>query len=463
MATQSPNRPAAHVAPITCFRDQLEYLERIGQLVRVKKPVSPEFEVAAVAKRLDPGPAIFFEKVTGYDMPIALGTDGDRTRIAASLGVQPIGLIDHYVNAINNPIAPEIVPTGPIKEVVRIGNIDLMADLPIMTHYERDGGPYLTTGIIFAADPNRGILNLSYHRMQVRDNDTFRALIVPRHLRLMLEEAEAQGRPLPIAIVLGMDSAQRLAAATWGSTIPINLSEVAISGALKGRPERLVKCETCDVHVPADAEIVLEGEILPGQREEEGPFAEYTGNYGRIAMSPIIRIKAITRRKDAICQGLLAFTSEHHNLLGLPFEPVLLKVLRGILPFTQGVHITAGGCGKFHVIVGIQKRHEGDGKDAILAALYAVRDIKQVTVVDDDIDIFNMKDVEWAVATRVQADKDLVIISGAKGNELDPSTHGTSVTAKMGIDATKPLADARQFEKAVVPGAADLNLDEYLR
>ena len=463
MAIGSPDRQSMHVAPITCFRDQLDYLERTGQLVRVKKPVSARFEVAAVAKRLDPGPAILYEKIEGYDIPIALATDGDRRRIASSLGVDPIHFIDHYVDAINHPLAPEIVPTGPVKEVVKTGNIDLMAELPVMTHYELDGGPYITTGIVFAEDSARGIRNCSYHRLQVRDANSLRALIVPRHLRLMLEEAEAQNRPLPVAIVLGMDSAERLAAATWGSTIPIELDEMAIAGALKGRPVRLVKCETSHIHVPADAEIVIEGEVLPGQREAEGPFAEYTGNYGRIAQSPIIRIKAITRRRDAIYQGLVAFTSEHHNLLGLPFEPVLLKVLRGILPFTQAVHITAGGCGKFHAIVSIKKRHEGDGKDAILAALYAVRDIKQVTVVDDDIDIFNTKDVEWAVATRVQADKDVVIISGAKGNELDPSSHGTAVTAKMGIDATKPLDGATQFAKVTVPGAAAINLDEYLR
>lgn len=447
----------------TCFREQVEFLESRGDLVRIRKRVSPKFEIAAVTKRMDPGPALLFEDVEGYDLPVVLGTDGDRQRISASIGVAPIDLIPRYVDAITHPIPPKIVDDGPVQEVVIDGSVDLMAELPILTHYERDGGPYITTGIVIAEDPERGIRNLSYHRLQVTGPDELRALIVPRHLRQMLEDAESKDRSVPIAIVLGMDSAQRLAAATWGSTVPIELDELAISGALKGAPEELVRCHTVPVHAPAKAEIVIEAEILPHVRGEEGPFAEYTGNYGRVTQSPIIKVRAITRRRDAMCQSLLAFTSEHHNLLGIPYEPVLLKILRGVLPQTEAVHITAGGCGKFHAIIRINKRHDGDGKDAIIAGLHAVRDIKQVTVVDNDVDPFNMRDVEWAVSTRFQADRDLVVISGAKGNELDPSTFGTALTSKMGIDATKPLSEAKQFEKVQVPGADDLDLDAYLR
>lgn len=445
-----------------CFREQVEFLESRGDLIRIKKTVSPRFEVAAVAKKLDPGPAVMFESVEGHDMPVVIGTDGDRNRIAASLGVSPLNLAEKYAEAIENPIAPEVVDDGPVKEVRIEGPLDLMSELPILTHYERDGGPYLTTGIVVAEDPERGIRNLSYHRLQVTGPDELRGLIVPRHLRQMLEDAEAEDRPVPVAIVLGMDSAQRLAAATWGSAIPLGFDELSISGALKGEPEQIVRCDAVPVHVPAHAEIVIEAEILPHLRKEEGPFAEFTGNYGAMTESPIFSVKAISRRERPLVQSLVAFTSEHHNLLGMPYEPVVLKTLRGVLPFTEAVHITAGGCGKFNAVVRIRKRHEGDGKDAIIAAFHAVRDIKQVIVVDDDVDPFDSKDVEWAVATRFRADRDLVLITGAKGNELDPSTEGTAITAKMGLDATKPLGAAGRFEKVQIPGYDEIDLADYV-
>lgn len=445
------------------FREQLALLEQLGEVRHVTREVSPRFEIAAVAKAMDGGPVVAFDRVEGHDMPVVIGIDGERQRIARSFGETPQSLIERYAEAITAPLEPVIADAGPVGEVFVEGPLDVAEQLPMLTHYERDGGPYLTTGIVIAEDEEQGIRNLSYHRLQLTGPDELRGFFVPRHLRAMYEAAEAQDRPLPIAVVLGMDSAQRLAAATWGSLIPLGMDELGISGALKGRPEELVRCRTIPVHVPAQAEIVLECMLLPGLRLEEGPFAEYTGNYGPMTQAPVVKVQAITRRSDAICQALVAFTAEHHHLLGMPFEPVVLKSLRGVLPGTQGVHITNGGCGKFHVVVSIRKKHSGDGKDAILAALHAVRDIKLVTVVDDDVDPFDAKDVEWAVATRFQADRDLVVIEGAKGNVLDPSTRATgSITAKMGLDATKPLDGGEGFEKARIPGLDAIDLSEYL-
>lgn len=444
------------------FREQVHFLEERGDLVRVDREVDPVFEVAAVAKHLDPGPAVLFESVKGHDMPVVIGTDGDRRRVAASIGVSPLDLAETYAAAISDPIEPVVVETGPIKEVIRTEDIELLREFPILTHYERDGGPYLTTGVVVAEDPDRGIRNLSYHRLQVTGPDEMRGLIVPRHLRQMVETAEAENRTVPVAIVIGLDSAERLAAATWGSAIPLGFDELSIAGALKGRPEEIVRCETIPVHVPANAEIVIEAEILPHIRKNEGPFAEFTGNYGPMSENEVFKVKAITRRERPLVQSLVAFTSEHHNLLGMPYEPVVLKTLRGALPYTEAVHITAGGCGKFHAVIRLKKRHEGDGKDAIIAALHAVRDIKQVVVVDDDVDPFDAKDVEWAIATRFRADQDLVLITGAKGNELDPSTFGTAITSKMGMDATKPLGEAGRFEKVRIPGMEDIEVSDYL-
>ncbi|MGH8913606.1 MAG: UbiD family decarboxylase [Acidimicrobiia bacterium] len=444
------------------FRELVPFLEARGDLVRVRREVDPVFEVSAVAKKLDPGPALLFESIKGHDMAMVIGTDGDRRRIADSIGVSSMELTEHYAKAVADPIPAVVVDDGPVQEVIKTEDIDVMREMPVLTHYEKDGGPYLTTGVVIAEDPERGIRNVSYHRLQVTGPDELRGLIVPRHLREMVQTAEAEDRPVPVAIVLGLDSAERLAAATWGSAIPLGFDELSIAGALKGRPEEIVRCVTVPVHVPAHAEIVIEAEILPHVRKPEGPFAEFTGNYGPIGDREVFRVKAITRRADAMTQGMIAFTSEHHNLLGLPYEPVVLNTLRGVLPYTEAVHITAGGCGKFHCIVRIEKRHEGDGKDAIIAALHAVRDIKQVVVVDNDVDPFDPKDVEWAIATRFRADQDLVVITGAKGNELDPSTAGSAITSKMGLDATKPLGEAGRFEKVRVPGFDDIDVSDYI-
>ena len=444
------------------FREQLQLMEERGDLVRISREVDPEFEMAAVTQRMDPGPVLLFENVTGYSMPVVLGMDGTRDRIAAAIGVEPLDLIARYGRAIEQPIDPQFVDDAPVHEVVITDDVDVLSELPVMTHYEHDGGPYITTGVVIAEDPADGTRNVSYHRLQVTGPDELRGLILPRHLKEMLKAAESRGEPLPVAIALGLDSAQRLAAATWGSQIPLGLDEFSISGALKGRAEQLVACKTIPVHVPAEAEIVIEAEILPATVDKEGPFAEYTGNYGAVVKSPVFQVKAITRRADAYYQGLLAFTTEHHNLLGLPYEPVVLKTLQGTLPNTEAVHITPGGCGKFHVVVRIDKRHDGDGKDAIIAGLHAVRDIKLVTVVDNDVDPFSPRDVEWAMSTRFLADRDVLIVEGAKGNELDPSTGGTALTAKMGIDATKPLEAGDRFERVRIPGADDLDLQDYL-
>jgi 2,5-furandicarboxylate decarboxylase 1 len=434
----------------------------MGEVRHVTRRVSPEHEIAAVAKRMDGGPVLVFDDVEGHDMPVVIGIDADRQRIARTYGETPLSLIDRYMTAIENPLAPEVVTDAPVQEFVLEQPFDVREQMPILTHYERDGGPYLTTGIVIAENPDDGVRNLSYHRLQITGPDEMRGLFLKRHLRALYESYEARDEPMPMAVVLGMDSAQRLAAATWGSSIPLGLDELSISGSLKGVPEEIVRCKTIPVHVPANAEIVLECLMMPHERGEEGLFAEFTGNYGPMTRSPIMKIQAITRRADPLCQALVAFTAEHHHLLGMPYEPVVLRALRGVLPHTKAVHITNGGCGKFHVVISIDKQHPGDGKDAILAGLHAIRDIKMVTVVDDDVDAFDPKDVEWAVSTRVQADRDVLIISGAKGNELDPSTRATgAVTAKMGIDATKPLDGGMGFEKAIVPGAADLDLSEY--
>ncbi len=444
------------------LRTQLEAVENWGEVLHIRKEVNPRFELPAICKKLEAGKAVIFEKVKGYSMPVVVGLDNSRSRMARVLGTDDFGLTPRYLEAIRNPLPPVVVKDGPVKEVKITRDIDLLKTLPVITHYEKDGGPYITAGVVIAEDKNRGVRNISYQRMQITGKDEIGLLIQPRHLWKLYTDREKENQPLEVAVAIGLDTGIRLAGATWGSLIPLGFDELSIAGALRQKAVEIVPCETVGVMVPARAEIVLEGEILPGTRKTEGPFAEFTGTYGDVWENPVLRVKAITHRREPIYQDLLTFTPEHHLLLGVPYEPVVYQAVRTYVPGTRAVHITPSGCGKFHVVICIRKEHEGDGKDAILAGLYSVRDIKLVTVVDEDVDPFNPRDVEWAVATRFQADRDLVVISGAKGNELDPSCPQLALTAKMGIDATKPLARSERFEKIRIPGVEDLKVQDYL-
>jgi 2,5-furandicarboxylate decarboxylase 1 len=444
------------------LRSQLEAVEKWGEVLRITKEVNPRFELPAICKKLEADKAVIFEKVKGYSMPVVVGLDNNRSRMARVLGTDDFGLTPRYLEAIRRPLPPVVVKDGPVKEVKTTRNIDLLNYLPVITHYEKDGGPYITAGVVIAEDKSRGVRNISYHRLQITGKDEIGLLIQPRHLWKLYTEREKENQPLEVAVAIGLDTSIRLAGATWGSLIPLGFDELSIAGALRQKAVEIVPCETVDVMVPARAEIVLEGEILPRTRKTEGPFAEFTGTYGDVWENPVLRVKAITHRKGPIYQDLLTFTPEHHLLLAVPYEPVVYQAVRTYVPGTRAVHVTPSGCGKFHAVVCIRKEHEGDGKDAILAGLYSVRDIKLVTVVDEDVDPYNPREVEWALATRFQADKDLVVISGAKGNELDPSCPQLALTAKMGMDSTKPLARIERFEKIRIPGIEDLKIQDYL-
>jgi len=444
------------------LRSQIKATEEWGELLRICREVDRRFELSAICKKMEADKPILFENVKGNSMPVVVGLDNSRTRIARVLGTDDFGLTPRYLEAIHHPLPPKIVNDGPVKEVKTTREIDLEKIFPIITHYEKDGGPYITAGVVVAEDPPNKIRNVSYHRLQITGKDEIGLLIQPRHLWKLYTEREKENKSLEVAIAIGLDAAIRLAGATWGSLIPLGFDELSIAGALRQKPVEIIRCETVDVMVPARAEIILEGEILPRLRRTEGPFAEFTGTYGEVWENPVLRVKAITHRKNSIYQDLLTFTPEHHLLLSIPYEPVVYQAVKAYVPGTKAVHVTPSSCGKFHAVISIQKEHEGDGKDAILAGLYSVRDIKLVTVVDDDVDLYNPRDVEWAVATRFQADRDLVVISGAKGNELDPSCQELALTAKMGIDATRSLGRKERFEKIRIPGFEKIKIENYL-
>lgn len=444
------------------LRSQLKALEKWGEVLRIPREVDPRFELSAISKKLEAAQALFFEKIKGNGMPAVVGVDNSRSRIARVLGTDDSGLINRYLSAIRDPLPPLKVQEGPVKEIKILDSIDLHKQIPMIHHYEKDGGPFITAGVVIAEDPKQGIRNISYHRLQVLAKDEIGLYIQPRHLWNLLRQKEKEGKPLEVAIAIGLDAAIRLCGATWGFSIPFGLDELSIAGALRQTPVEIVACETVKVMVPAKAEIIIEGEILPGVRKPQGPLTDFTGTYGDGWDGPILKVKAITHRKDAIYQDLLPCTPEHHLLLAVPSEPVVYQAIQNLIPGLKGVHITPSSSGRFHLVIGIKKEQEGDGKNAIMAGLSCNKDIKLVVVVDDDIDLYNPREVERAVATRFQADRDVVIISGEKGNTLDPSCLQPGVTAKMGIDSTKPLDRKDRFELAKIPGFEVLNIQDYL-
>lgn len=437
----------------------MKLLEERGELVRVKRPLSAKFELSSVARKseIEYGPALLFEKVEGYSIPVVTNLLSKIDRIALGIEVEKGQLLQKIVQAIDNPIKPKIANYGSVKDEVVLENIDLLKMFPIPVHTEKDGGPFISAGVVIGKDPETGRRNLSYHRMQVKGpaklgihNDPW------RHLGEFHAKAEADGEPLEIAICIGLEPAIELAAA---ARIPND--ELELAGAIKGMPIELIKCETVDIEVPANAEIVIEGKIPPTIREPEGPFAEYTGYYGMDESQPVVDVTAVTHREEPIYRTIVGASMEH-NILGnvVSREPVLYKFVKHVVPVVKAVHIPPYTAG-YHAIISMKKENEGMAKQAIFAALTSHINIKHVIVVDEDVDIFDPKDVFWAIATRVQGDKDVMIVPRAYGPDLDPSSE-EGVTAKIGIDATAPLKKKDEFTRVKYWKIDEINLEEVL-
>ncbi len=442
----------------TSLRDWLAFLEGENYLKTVTKKVNLKYEIAALGKKADGKYALKFTN-TGNDIPVVTGFAGNRALMAKAMGVEVEKAAEHFAWAQMNPLDCTLVAkeNAPVKE-----NISLTVDLtklPIPVHHEKDSGSYITAALLIAKDPETGERNVAIHRLQVTGPNRLGILILPRHLSHFYQKAEAMGKPLEIALAIGVDPIPLLASQALA---PVGFDEFTIASRLYGKPVELVKCETVDLEVPAQAEFVLEGRLLPGIREMEGPFGEYPKYYGPASLKPVIELTAMTHRKNPIFHTIVPATMEHCLLGAIPREGGMLQIIRNTVPTTLAVHLTPGGTCRYHVVIKIDKKHEGEAKNAMFAAFGASHEIKHVVVVDKDVDIFNMEDVEWAIATRSQAGRDVMIVERAAGNKLDPSTDD-GIGDKMGIDATVPLAAVQErFERICIPGEEKLNLDDYI-
>jgi len=422
-------------------------MEEKGEVTHIKDQVSPRYEISSIMKSFDGGPVLVFDNVKGYRTKVVANVCGIRGRICSALNVTSENLYRRLVDAWRSPTPARVVKEGPVKEVVEKADL---SKIPILRHFEKDAGPYITSGIVSARSSNGKIENVSVHRLMVVDKNRLAIRLVPRHLFKLWSMAKEEGNDLAIAISIGLHPTLLMAAT---SVLPFGVSEFDVANVLLKNGLKLVKCENVDAHAPADAELVLEGTISAEKEILEGPLVDITGTYDVQRRQPIVDITSVMHRENYIYQALLPSGTEHKLLMGLPHETMIWGAVANVVPVVRAINLSAGGCGWLHAIISVEKQAEGDGKNALMAAFAAHPSLKHAIVVDTDIDVFSLEDVEWAVATRFQADEDLVVIPNVRGSTLDPSAdQETGSTAKLGIDATRPLAKPKEkFTRAEIP------------
>lgn len=435
------------------LRSFLKEMETKNEVIHIKQKVSPRFEISSIMKAFDGGPILIFDEVEGFQRKIVANLCATRQRLCWALGASTEQLYQRLIEAWRSPTPPRILTDGPVTEVAKEPN---MSKLPVLTHFEKDAGPYITSAIVSARSPDGKIENVSIHRLQVLDDRHLAIRLVPRHLFKLWNMAKEEGQDLEVAIAIGLHPAVLLAAT---SPAPFGVSEFGIANTLLNQNLTLIKCKHVNAYAPADAEIVLEGKISTQKEILEGPLVDITGTYDIQRKQPVIELVNVMHRKNYIYQALLPAGAEHKLLMGLPREIMIWETVSNTVPLVKSVNLSTGGCGWLHAIISIQKQKDGDAKNALLAAFAAHPSLKHAIVVDTDIDVYNLEEVEWAIATRFQGNEDLVIIPNARGSTLDPSANQESgLTTKIGIDATCPLEKPQEkFTKAKIPSNERIN------
>jgi len=434
------------------LREFLNKLENEGKLLRVKKEVSTEYEIANIMYSLDEKPVIF-ENVKGYDFPVFGGITSSRDIIAEGLNTTKDNLLFKLVDALRNPKEPEMVKNAPCQEVV-VKDPDL-DKLPILKHLPGDGGRYATASVAIIKDPDTG-RNMCFHRlMQIGKNKFTARLIKKRQTRTTYDKIEGD---LEMAVCIG-NSVPVMVAASLGP--PSGVDELSIANALDETP--LTKCITKDLEVPANSEFVIEGRITR-ELDREGPFVDLTETRDFERKEPVFVVDCITHRKNAMYQALIPGRMEHKILMGMPKEPTIYNEVSKVAE-CRNVLITIGGGSWLHGVVQIKKKEDTDIKNVIEAAFRGHGSMKHVMIVDEDVDIYDPNALEWAIATRFQGDRDLYIYPDQPGSSLDPSGKHEpgkkTRTTKVGIDATIPSnVDPSKYVKVKY---TKVDLNDYIR
>ncbi len=441
-------------------------------LLRVKKEVSPRWELSAIQKRLeaeDRLPIVVFERIEGHDMPVVTNLFASKRHLALALETSPHDVVTRFAEAQKRRITPTVVETGPVKDVVLQGDGADLRTLPIVTHCEKDAGPYICSGVMILRDPISGSLNAGIYRNRYLSPKTLTVNMAPLcHAAQVTLRAEARQVDVEAAIVIGHHPAMGMASQQRGQLSDFELETM---GGLLGEPVEVVPSETVDVLVPADAEIVIEGRIRTDAWELDGPFGDYWLYYAPAKRARVFEVTAITRRRDAIYHDIFNVGPEHLVLFSLGMEGVVLSQLQQLVPQVLAIHVPVSGSGNL-VYVQIRKDMEGLGVNAALAALGAYR-FKCAIVVDEDVDIFDDRKVIWAMMTRTQADRSFFFVPGSYISRVDPTGYppwqtgekgDRLLSTRLGIDATKPL-DASFPEVAEPPRSlwTQIDLGTYLK
>lgn len=420
--------------------DLRSYLDSLpaGEKLVIAEPVDLDYCPTSLVLELEARkrfPVVIIEHPTGFDIPVAMNLFSHRDRIAKMVGAKPGDFGRVWARALAN-LEPAVIMTdkAPVHDVVTLGNEVDAGLLPISRHFEGDAGRYIGSGILICKDPDTGVRNLSFQRMQLKSPNRFGASLHSRgHIWEHLRRCEALGKNLEVAVVIGCHPAIYIAAA---AKVAMETDELEVAGALLHEPVKLAKCKTIDVEVPADAEYVIEGEILANIQEDEGPYGEYTGYSTHRSTRNVFVVKAITHRRKPIFLDIIpGYSSEHLLLSRCTREAHVTHRLKEMVPTLKAVSYPKTGV-HFHAYISFKKTAEGQARQALMLLMGLDSYIKLAVAVDDDIDVFNEEEVLWAVATRFQGDTDMFVVPKVFCNQLDPSS-ADGMSAKIGIDATK--------------------------
>lgn len=466
------------------LRSAIEFLKtKPGQYIETDEAISPVAEISGVYRYIGAGgtvqrptqigPMMVFNNIKGFPgSRVAIGVMSSRERVAMLLNAPERELGAFMSKAVNNMIAPVMVEKAPCQEVIYRASdagFDLRTLLPAPTNTPEDAGPYITLGLLHATDPETGEEDVTIHRMCVQSKDELSIWLTPgRHIESFRQKAEKAGKPLPVTINIGLDPAIYIASCFEAPTTPLGLNELAIAGGLRGKPVEMVKSVSINEKSIAKAEIVIEGEFLPEVRVREDQnsdtgkaMPEFPGYTGPAAPAlPVIKVKAVTTRKDPIMQTCIGPSEEHVNMAGIPTEASILNMCEKAMPGkVLNVYATTSGGGKLMVIMQFKKTvpaDQGRERQAALTAFAAYNELKTIILVDDDVDIFDANDVMWAMNSRYQADVDTVIIPGVRCHPLDPSQEpymspsirARGISCKTIFDCTVPFDLKDRFQRA---------------
>ncbi len=443
---------------MTDLRNYVSLIKKSGELKNIKTPVSTKYEIAGVTAKLDGSFAVLFENIKGSNFKLVTNLVGTRKRFSQAIGSTEEGIHEKIISAIKKAKKPQISSSGKFME----NQSRKINSLPIVTHFEKESGPFITSSIVYVKNPETGKQNSSFHRMMPIDDKNFSIRMVEgRHLHRCFLDAKNHGEDLKVAITIGVHPAISIAGAyqaEWG------YDEIDIANSLLGGKLSLFQLPFTKLKVPSKTEIVMEGKILQDKTHPEW-MVEMLQTYDHKRNQPVFELEKLYFRNNPIFHDVLSGFSEHRLLMGMPIESKLNGELKKAFPQTRRVSMSNGGCNWLHTVVQIKKNKETDAKKIIKKTFQLHRSLKQVIVVDEDIEPSNADAVEYALATRFQADKDLIIFTKVRGSSLDPSSDQKRLqTAKMGLDATKPLNKRPEgFEIAKIPKINKINLENYFK